>query len=173
MGHDLADKVAALEARVQALEQRVAPTARATPPAVPDSEVFWALEGLKARAPEGAVLFTGAVTLPTGETYEWQRAAPADQFLGADWAELAPPLATTVAALGHPVRLQLLGLILSGTHAVAELRQSDALGTSGQLYHHLRQLVSAGWLTPAGRGRYAVPPERIIPLLTVLAAAQR
>lgn len=45
--------------------------------------------------------------------------------------------------------------------------------TSGQLYHHLRQLVSAGWLRATSRGSYAVPPDRVIPLLTILTAARR
>ncbi len=49
----------------------------------------------------------------------------------------------------------------------------DGFGTSGQLYHHLRQLVAAGWLRTAGRGRYEVPPARVVPLLVVLAACQR
>jgi hypothetical protein len=41
------------------------------------------------------------------------------------------------------------------------------------VYHHLRQLTSAGWLRSAARGRYVVPPERVVPLLTVVAAARR
>jgi hypothetical protein len=45
--------------------------------------------------------------------------------------------------------------------------------TTGQLYHHLRQLVAAGWLRTSLRGRYAVPADRIVPLLALLAAARR
>ena len=76
-------------------------------------------------------------------------------------------------ALGHPVRLLLLRQVLSGAGTVAELQERVELGTSGQLYHHLRQLVGARWLQVAARGRYAVPPERVVPLLVVLAAARR
>lgn len=169
MNHDLADTVAALEERVRRLEEGTAPQA----PTPHDSETFWALEGLKAREPDGAVLFTGAVTLPTGEHYEWQAGLPTGSLLDIDWSESAPELSTILAALGQPVRLLLLGLILNGTRSVADLQNNDALGTSGQLYHHLRQLVSAGWLRTTGRGSYAVPPDRIIPLLTILTAARR
>lgn len=60
-----------------------------------------------------------------------------------------------------------------GVRSVTELGNSEGLGTSGQLYHHLRQLVSAGWLRTAGRGRYEVPVARIVPLLVIVTAAQR
>lgn len=161
--------VAALEQRVRRLEEGTERPPRSTPV----SGTFWALEGLKEHVPDGGVLFTGAVTLPTGEYYEWQAGTPAAEMLDVDWAESATELSGVLAALGHPVRLLLLGLILTGTRTVSELQNNDALGTSGQLYHHLRQLVSAGWLRTATRGSYAVPPDRIIPLLTILTAARR
>jgi len=135
-----------------------------------DGGMFWALEGLRARTEDaGAVLFTGIVRLPGGERYEWQQAHPVEQQLADDWSQAAAVL----AALAHPVRLLLLHEILLGARTTAELSDHERLGTTGQLYHHLRQLVSAGWLRSTHRGQYAVPPERIVPLLTVLAAARR
>ena len=80
-------------------------------------------------------------------------------------------LARALAALGHRVRILLLQAVLGGRRTVAELEALETVGTTGQLYHHLRQLVAAGWLQTAGRGRYAVPGERVVPLLVVLAAA--
>ena len=74
-----------------------------------------------------------------------------------------------LSALAHPVRLQLVHKVLHGRRTVPEL--SEGLGTTGQLYHHLRQLVAAGWLATSGRGRYEVPPTRVVPLLTLLATA--
>jgi hypothetical protein len=135
-----------------------------------DGGVFWALDGLRARTGDpGAVLFTGIIRLPGGERYEWQQAHPVDQQLADDWSQAAAVL----AALAHPVRLLLLHEILLGARTTAELSGHERLGTTGQLYHHLRQLVAAGWLRSTHRGQYAVPPERIVPLLTVLAAARR
>lgn len=157
---ELAERLAALEERVAALEGRGGP----------DPKTFWALHGLRDRLPAdvGGVLFTGAVPLPTGEYYEWQQGATTEDLLGADWSELSGAF----AALGHPVRLLLLRLILSGVHSTAELQERDELGTTGQLYHHLRQLVSAGWLQVTGRGNYAVPGSKVVPLLVLLAAVQ-
>ena len=154
------DRIDALEERLAALEARVG----AAGPRYADE--FWALRGLQERLGEqSAVLFTGSVTLPTGEHLEWQEAVATDPLLEADPTAAVDAL----SALAHPVRLQLVHKVLHGRRTVPEL--SEGLGTTGQLYHHLRQLVAAGWLATSGRGRYEVPPTRVVPLLTLLATA--
>ncbi|WP_055549666.1 helix-turn-helix transcriptional regulator [Streptomyces sp. NBRC 110028] len=155
----LHERVAALEERVSRLESEA--------PDSPRSEVFWALEGLRRRITgQGQVLFTGAVELPTGRRYEWQQGATTDGLLGADWSEHA----ASYAALGHPVRLTLLRAVLGGTRSAAELQETAGLNTTGQLYHHLKQLTAAGWLQAEGRGHYQVPAGRVVPLLVLLSA---
>jgi hypothetical protein len=134
---------------------------------------FWALDGLKEQlaeveAADGGVLFTGAVRLPTGEQYEWQYGALTERLLADDW----PAAADAFAALGHPVRLRLLREILGGRRTAAELAALEEIGTTGQIYHHLRQLTGTGWLQTTGRGRHEVPPGRVVPLLVVLSAAR-
>lgn len=131
---------------------------------------FWALAGLQEREPEGgAVLFTGAVTLPTGEEYVWQETHAAAELLDRDWDRAA----TALSALAHPLRLRLVRQVLHGAHAAAELQAVEGVGTSGQFYHHVRQLIAAGWLRVTGRGQYGVPPERVIPLLALIAEVDR
>lgn len=177
-GTDLGVRVAALEERIRRLEARqaaasdVAPAPREAPANEQTSydERFWALRELKARVPEtGAVLFTGTVVLPTGEYYEWQQAGEAASLLDEDWSACGEKL----AALAHSVRLTLLQRILNGARTAGELASTESVGTTGQLYHHLRQLVSAGWLRSTARGRYEVPGHRVIPLLAVLEAVRR
>lgn len=169
---ELALRLAAVEERVRRLEQDPAraPTTDRTADGQPAGmrDRFWALEGLKERLPagDGAVLFCGVVPTPDG-WYEWQWGSSTGELLQGDWSQRSAGL----AALGHPVRLGLLRQVLSGSGAVAELQERAELGTSGQLYHHLRQLVNAGWLRATARGRYAVPPDRVVPLLVVLSAA--
>lgn len=114
------------------------------------------------------MLYTGSVRLPTGEQYGWQYGAFTEALFDGDWADTAE----SFAALGHPVRLRLLREILGGLRTAAELAALDGAGTTGQIYHHLRQLTGAGWLHAAGRGRYEVPPARVVPLLVVLTAAR-
>ncbi|MER7776884.1 winged helix-turn-helix domain-containing protein [Streptomyces sp. NPDC096191] len=164
----LEQRVADLERRLAALEE-----AGERPAPRPGEGDFWALEGLKEQlaelgAADGGVLFTGAVRLPTGEQYGWQHGTLTDGLMDADWAESAE----VFAALGHPVRLRLLREILGGRRTAAELAELDGVGTTGQIYHHLRQLTGAGWLHATGRGRHEVPPGRVVPLLVALSTAR-
>ncbi|CAL9491448.1 ArsR/SmtB family transcription factor [Streptomyces sp. enrichment culture] len=163
-----------LEERVADLERRLAALEKAQHPAPRIGEGdFWALQGFKEQlaglgAADGGVLFTGAVRLPTGEQYEWQHGALTEGLLDTDWQEAAEAF----AALGHPVRLRLLREITGGRRTAAELAELDGVGTTGQIYHHLRQLTAAGWLHTTGRGRHEVPPGRVVPLLVALSAAR-
>ncbi|HEV7948434.1 MAG TPA: winged helix-turn-helix domain-containing protein [Glaciihabitans sp.] len=165
---ELSDRLGKLEALA------TGPTApgsspRQPPPTTATDDVFWALNALKARVPHpGGVVYAGAVATVAGPV-EWQIGYTTDQLLESDWTTLAP----SISALGHPVRLSLLHAIISGVTTVAELGAGEGMGTTGQLYHHLSQLVAAGWLLAGGRGHYSVPPERVVPLLIILSAARR
>ncbi|MEU2900596.1 helix-turn-helix domain-containing protein [Streptomyces sp. NPDC006967] len=163
-----------LEERMTELERRLAALEAAdrTAPGLGEGD-FWALEGLKqqlaeVKAADGGVLFTGAVRMPTGEQYEWQHGALTEGLLAHDW----PDAAEALAALGHPVRLRMVRAIVGGRRTAAELAELEGIGTTGQIYHHLRQLTGAGWLHTTGRGRYEVPPGRVVPLLVTLSAAR-
>ncbi|GMA29647.1 winged helix-turn-helix domain-containing protein [Arenivirga flava] len=147
MDHERMD---ALERRIAALEQR----GEAGPDAAVEAGTFWALQGLKARTPEpGAVLFTGAVSTPAGAA-EWQQGHAVDDLLDEEWAERSAAL----AALAHPLRLRLLQAIVGGTATAAELGALEGVGTSGQVYHHLGQLVAGGWLAAQGAAATPFPP---------------
>ncbi|MYT38776.1 helix-turn-helix domain-containing protein [Streptomyces sp. SID8356] len=178
---ELEQRVAELERRLTALEGQ--DREDGGPPRLGDGD-FWALDGLKQRladagepGADGGVLFTGAVRLPTGERYAWQYGAFTGALLDSGGGEGEHPsdggsaAADALAALGHPVRLRLLREILGGRRTATELAALDAVGTTGRIYHHLRQLTGAGWLHTAGRGRYEVPATRVVPLLVVLTAA--
>ncbi|MGO1974846.1 MAG: ArsR/SmtB family transcription factor [Propionibacteriaceae bacterium] len=164
------------ETRISALEEAVTALTAAAASRVSDpteekassDDVFWALAGLQERTGEhGGVVFAGEITPPGAEEpVRWQAARPGDALMATDWSALSGAL----AALGHPTRLTLLQAVLNGTTTVAELAKKEEFGTTGQIYHHLSQLTGAGWLRTTTRGRHAVPPERIIPLLAILAA---
>lgn len=163
-----------LEERVAALERTVAELT-AEPAAAGlassfsgalDGELF-VLDELQQRFPGGAVAFAGHGEVADGPV-AWQWGRPTTDLLAREWDEGAAPL----AALGHPVRLRLLQLVLTGTQTTADLAADPDLGTTGQLHHHLRTLMAAGWLTSAGRGRYSVPPQRVVPLLVIVTATE-
>jgi hypothetical protein len=182
---DHAHELAQLRERVSALERAVsaasAPHAASSAPAAPAptaalaaptdaADVFWALNTLKAQAPApGAVLYTGSVTLPAGGVADWQYALTTEDLLARDWSR--PASSSALAALGHPVRLRLLQAIATGTGAVADLAALEGVGTTGQVYHHVNQLIAAGWVQSTARGHYGIPAERIVPLLVVVLAA--
>ncbi|ANE05285.1 ArsR family transcriptional regulator [Corynebacterium crudilactis] len=167
---DLAIRVASLESTT-AKEQPDQADSESSIPQTNDD--FWALSGLRSRLGEhasteqGAVTLVGAVTLPTGAPVSWQQTAGTTGLFEIEWEERA----TAFAALGHPMRLELLRHILSGIHSTAELTSIESLGTTGQLHHHLRQLLSSGWLKQSGRGSYEVPPARVVPLLACIVAS--
>lgn len=173
---DLHQAVRQLSERLTALEERFSPGTgeRIQQDNPHSSDAFWALEGLRARlathpaTADGAVMLVGSVALPSGAPVQWQQAAGSAEMFDTDWSDRA----ASFAALGHPIRLELLRHVLCGTHSTAELAALETLGTTGQLHHHLRQLLSAGWLKQGARGSYEVPAARIVPLLVCLTAVE-
>jgi DNA-binding transcriptional ArsR family regulator len=162
-----ADAWAELEARVARLEERLRPGPGSAEESVDEAEPFWALNELERRHPDGAVLYAGALPTQDGPV-RWQMGHSSAGLMDEDWTVHA----STLAALGHPSRLQILQAIARGeAHTAADLAQSEGLGTTGQIYHHLRQLVAAGWLRSTTRGRHEVPPERVVPLLVILGSS--
>jgi len=77
-------------------------------------------------------------------------------------------------------RLRLLEAMVGAAQSATQLRAKTGLG-SGVLYHHLRELMHAGFVEQRGRGRYALTGEGMKGLITFLhvaadrsrAAAQR
>ncbi|MEV0297763.1 helix-turn-helix domain-containing protein [Nocardia sp. NPDC050710] len=168
---DLAARVAELERRLAVVEAAQQGPERT---AVTPGDELWASNQLQevfaaANEPNGGVLFAGSLRLPTGEQYGWQMGFTTDDLLADEGYEAAECL----AALGNPVRLRLLQEILAGRRTAAELAGVDGVGTSGQVYHHLRQLAAVGWLHTVGRGRFEVPSGRVVPLMVALASARR
>ncbi|MFB9994748.1 ArsR/SmtB family transcription factor [Deinococcus oregonensis] len=164
MEQELMRRLHLLEERMLALEQNIIPPSSQR---VTSKDAFWALNHLQEQGFDG-VLFAGQVNAPEGGTVAWQYGLPTRAFLNQEW----DPAASVLAALGSPPRLRLLRAILKGQTRNAELAQLDEVGSTGQLYHHLRELVAAGWLKSTGRGIHCIPGERVVPLLIILAATE-
>ena len=170
-------RLAELERKVADLENAaVAPAAPAAaasdsapsqrPARAAEDDTFWALNGLLDHAgDEGGVVYTGHTTPPGAESpVSWQMGLPSAALEDLNFAEAAPAL----AALGHPVRLELLQAVYEGTTTVSQLGQDERFGTTGQIYHHVHALAGAGWLENSRRGHWRVPGQKIIPLLTLI-----
>jgi DNA-binding transcriptional ArsR family regulator len=170
---DLAARVAELERRVAFLEDG---SGSGQPPRpILDADRFWALARLAERTgPDferdgvaGSLLYAGRATTPGGGDLIWQEEHPLPGVLAEDWEDAAAVL----AALGNPVRLEIVRRILLGGETVQQLQEIPDLGTSGQLYHHLRDLQAAGLVTQRRRGRYGVAADKVVPALVIIAAA--
>ncbi|GAA1573743.1 hypothetical protein GCM10009678_65480 [Actinomadura kijaniata] len=81
------------------------------------------------------------------------------------------PLAAVLQAAAQPARLELLRLLLVGPRTVADLQAELNLGSTGQLYHHLKALSAAGLVEQSERATYRMPPRVVFPVLALLAAS--
>ncbi|MDO9407321.1 helix-turn-helix domain-containing protein [Patulibacter sp.] len=140
-----------------------------------DPGTFWLLDGLARNTGPafardgvaGSVAYGGRVAAPGAGEVIWQMEHPVPAVVDAD-LDVA---AATLAALGHPFRLRLLHRMLLGASTLAELQEPSGNGTTGQVHHHLRELRSAGLVVSRGRNHYAIPAERVVPVLVIVAAA--
>lgn len=165
--------LAALTARVTALEAltrtTAAPAARVPLP-VHDGllEVLrqrdgppYARDGIR-----GALLYAGAVDL-AGAEYVWQIERALPFLLDLDAEAVAPVL----LALGNPWRLRLVRALLRGPRSSQQLQEAVGLGSPGQLYHHLKELLAAGIIEQRARSEYRLAARKIVPFLIILTAA--
>lgn len=171
------DPIAALSARVAALEAVAAPlNASATQSAAKltaGDDRYWALNELNRQriekpADRGAVLYAGTVELSSGAQYVWQRQDSTRALTEQNWHDLAD----TLAALGHPLRLSILKHALGQDRSTQDFMALPDMGTTGQLFHHIKTLQDTGWLRSVQRGLYGVPGERVVPLLAILTATR-
>jgi hypothetical protein len=167
-----------LRARLDELEDRVAALEGGRSPAgvpVPKGGEFWVLEKLQERTgpshesdrSSGSLVFAGLTTTRGAGSLVWQEEHSLPDVMEADWR----PAASLLSALAHPIRLELLRRLLDGARSTADLQEIPDLGTTGQLYHHLRDLQAAGLVVQRGRNHYAVAADKVVPCLILVTAA--
>lgn len=174
---ELGRRLAAVEEQLQSLQQQRERSVASDPD--PRSSVapdrLWAVEVLQGRSgppfesdhSRGSLVYAGSVTAPGSGTVVWQIERPVPLLLEQEWDGVAPVL----AALGHPVRLQIIRRLLAGARTSQDLQEIADLGTTGRLYHHVRELEASGLIVSPRRNHYAIRPEKIVPCLVIVAAA--
>lgn len=101
--------------------------------------------------------------------YRWQ---PQERKVGGLLAVDGEKAAKILAAIGHKQRLDILKAVLQEPLTGPELVEKLGMGTTGQLYHHIKALAGADLLVQEERGgRYTVSGSRALPLLLLLAAS--
>ncbi len=148
----VADRIAALERRVAALEGPAAGPGEGGPgDGGPDP---------------GSIRYSGEVHLHGDVT--WTIALDARTALDLD----DDPRLAVLAALGHPARAGIVrALLAAGPSTTTALQEAAGLASTGQLYHHLRSLTHCGLVEQDGRGSYRVAPRTVEPALVLLTAA--
>ncbi len=146
MNAELADRIAALEARVAALEgeQQAEPAA----------------------GPGGLIGYHGELTDPV--ELSWAiTVTPGPVLALADG-----PRVEVLAALSSTARVALVRTLAEkGAQSAPALQEAAELGSPGQLYHHLKALTGAGIVEQDKRGSYRLRPAATIPVLVLLTAA--
>ena len=115
---------------------------------------------------------TGGVVSYQGEVHLYGDVSWSIGYASGAILELSVPRTTDVlAALGHPVRLQIVRMLLRGPANAADLQAAVGLGSTGQVYHHLKTLVSANIVEQQARGDYRIGAKKVVPLLVSMLAA--
>ncbi|MEV5494743.1 helix-turn-helix domain-containing protein [Nonomuraea fuscirosea] len=162
------ERIAELERRVARLEE---PPSGAPPrPVVAQAPPLDLVDLIRSRA-EGetrpdAVMYGGAVTFEERH-YMWAMEHTAGEVADANWARAA----TLFERLGSGPRLALLAALLKEPRTRKELQETLGETSTGHLYHHLKDLQSAGLLIQPRRGEYAIAPHAVVPLMTIVAVA--
>jgi DNA-binding transcriptional ArsR family regulator len=172
------ERLAALEAQVLELQARMAAlelpaVAPAPAPSIPTPDLGLLQQMQQRSGPpyeqgdtRGAVTYAGAVQFANLQ-YVWQIERPLPALLGLEPA----PLARVLAALGSPARVTLVRTLLGGARNSQQLQAALGGVSTGQLYHHLKELRAAGIIDQHGRSDYRLAPSKIVPFLIVLAGA--
>lgn len=166
-------RVAALERRLAAVEKSVGLTGsggrRKKAKAKVGRELLRSLSESASKPREGRsgeVVYGGSCRLGEAE-YLYAREHRLEDVLAVD----REGAGRVLASLGNPARLELVLALLEAPRSAQELGALLSEGSTGQLYHHLRELQSVGLLLQPKRGVYGLAPNAAVPLLVVLAAA--
>jgi DNA-binding transcriptional ArsR family regulator len=168
---DLHGEIADLRERLTRLEERLTPVGmtpekQRNPLAKEVDEHFAALDA-------------AARTRPIGKIKAWfYFRSEHSQFLGDEEEELAAllalpsdALAGSLAGLAHPARIEIFKALLDGKKDSNSLLKAAGLNTTGQLYHHLREMEEVGLVVRHGRNLWALENLHAFALAMVVGKA--
>lgn len=169
----LEEEVAALRVRLAALEEEVASFAKggttgalfqAKGSALPPDR---ASPTTQTGPVQGTLSYSGTIQL--GERPFRFRQTLAVQSL----FEAAPDLLAQIfAALASSHRVIILRTLCERPCTAQQLQEVLGMGSAGQLYHHLKELLAAGLITQRERSSaYTIDPAKVIPVCAAMMVA--
>lgn len=161
----LEDQIRTLADRLTAVERAVGRSSMPSPPAAGDGGT--ATPGAPVGQAAGAMLrYSGEGQFGSHPLRIFRRES-LETVLGADPAVVTREF----AALASPVRFTLLRALMDGPLTSQQLREVLDAGSVGQLYHHLKDLLSAGLVTQPARSLYAIPPTKAVAVCVMIMTA--
>lgn len=164
----LEKQVADLRTRLTVLEERLPRPPMPGLPALPplpasptNQESLEEREGL-----QGMLSCEGSVQFAEQDVRWRQR-----QALQSIFAASPEALAQLFAALSSPHRIIILRTLCEGPRTSQQLQELLGMGSAGQLYHHLKELLAAGLILQRGRSAYTIEPTKVIPVCIALMMA--
>jgi DNA-binding transcriptional ArsR family regulator len=169
----LEQQMAVVQERLKVLEARLAPTPSESPfakstspsdlaPVPPQGTDLSSQEGNR----QGMLSYRGAAQLAR-QRYQFQRQHALPVVF-----DMAPePLAQLFAALASPHRIVILRTLWDGPRSSQSLQEAVGMSSTGQLYHHLKELLAAGLLIQRGGRDYDLVPAKRILICLALAVA--
>ncbi len=159
------DNLAELAERVARLERAAATAAATAAPAAPRAAPFPFDLGDDADANVVTYVGHGLRDGPVA----WQVKRTWEDVLAA--ADDGDGLAAALTALASGPRLRIVAELARGPVATGDLAERVGQSGTGQLFHHLKELLAAGIVHQPQRGVYAIRPAQLVPVLTIISAA--
>ena len=177
---DQQDRLAALEEQVTVLRDRLTAVEEQLSAAVSAGAPMTSFLARTAVSPndreaptsqqgtiQGTLSYAGTIQL-AGRPFHFQQRLPARSLF-----EAAPDLlAQLFAALASPHRVIILRTLCEKPCTAQQLQEVLGMGSAGQLYHHLKELLAAGLITQRERSSaYTIEPAKVIPICAALLVA--
>ncbi|HEY7417431.1 MAG TPA: winged helix-turn-helix domain-containing protein [Ktedonobacteraceae bacterium] len=169
----LEQQMVVVQERLRVLEAHLAPApseavfANSTPPSdlatVPSQDAE--LRSQESNR-QGVLNYRGVAQLAS-RRYQFQR----QRSLPTVFDAAPEPLAQLFAALGNPHRIVILRTLWDGPRSSQSLQEAVGMSSTGQLYHHLKELQAAGLIIQQGGRDYDLAPAKRILICLALAIA--
>ncbi len=120
------------------------------------------------RGGSGLITYMG-IYASSGRQSNWIRnSVPTEELLSLAESGIAGKV---LDCIGNATRLSILLEILRGPKTVSTLVEKCGLGSTGQVYHHMKPLLAADLIAESERqkGTYIVPPHRVQGIIMLLA----
>jgi DNA-binding HxlR family transcriptional regulator len=163
----LEEQVADLRTRLRALEEGLSLTAPSLPMLPPLPPLPANRESLQEEGTLQGTL-SGEGSIQSAERrLQWRQSLTLQPIFAAS-PEI---LAQLFAALSNSHRVIILRTLCEGPRTSQQLQELLGMGSAGQLYHHLKELLAAGLILQRGRSAYTIEPTKVIPVCLALMMA--